>query len=112
MRIAVCTGQSEKQLLWAAEIPTWQWLWSVSPAITWDAYGSLAARLELRHRFPPRHPSPGERGDPDLPRERPTPALEAPGKDRKDGWVVRGSAAAASAAAASASRAHSRSGEG
>ncbi|CAL9698619.1 unnamed protein product [Knipowitschia caucasica] len=48
MRIPYRTGQSEKQLFWAGEIPTWQWLWSVFPALTWDGYSSLAARLNLR----------------------------------------------------------------
>jgi len=47
MRSGRRTGQSEKQLFRAGEIPTWQWLWSVFPALTWDGFSSHATRLNL-----------------------------------------------------------------
>lgn len=58
MRVGERTGQSEKQLFSAGEIPTWQWLWSVSTALTWDGFSSHASRLNLGtsliSRTPPR----------------------------------------------------------
>lgn len=56
MRTGQRTGQCEKQLFGAGEIPTWQWLWSVFPALTWDGFGSSAARLNLDNpaEAPPR----------------------------------------------------------
>lgn len=58
MRVGERTGQSEKQLFSAGEIPTWQCLWSVSTALTWDGFSSHASRLNLGtsliSRTPPR----------------------------------------------------------
>lgn len=69
MRSVARTGQSEKQLFRAGEIPTWQWLWSVFPALTWDGFSSLAARLNLVTPFVSTSP-PRDRCDPN-------PALES-----------------------------------
>ncbi|TNN25230.1 hypothetical protein EYF80_064642 [Liparis tanakae] len=48
MRTGGRTGQCKKQLLEAGEIPTWQWLWSVSAAFTWDGFCSRATWLNPR----------------------------------------------------------------
>lgn len=66
MRIGERTGQSEKQLFRAGEIPTWQWLWSVFPALTWNGFSSHATRLNLGTPFIRRNP-PRDRCDPNSP---------------------------------------------
>lgn len=56
MRSGESTGQCEKQLFRAGEIPTWQWLWSVFPALTWDGFSSHATRLNRGTPFISRNP--------------------------------------------------------